>query len=610
MKFFYGVAMRTWNRAWWFQSLLVTFFAISSVSAQETGETRAGTPNIVIILIDDAALMDLGVYGGEARTQNIDSLAARGVMFTQFRASPMCAPSRAMLLTGLDNHQAGVATISKVLPDEQRGQTGYSLSFEPGVNTIARHLNPAGYRSYVTGKWDLGSTKGALPDNHGFDRSFVMDGSGADNWEDKSYIPYYPEAPWFENGEAADLPDDFYSSKFIVDKMIEYLEDDRLQTSATNPFFAYLSFQAIHIPVQAPAEFTANYDGVYDDGWHQLRKRRWERAKGIGLIPPDAPLLPMPDYLRHWDTLSEADQELYAARMQVNAGMLEAMDFHIGRFLSYLKEQGKFENTIFVVTSDNGPEPSRGDDPRTKLLLKLTGYDTGLEGIGEKGSWGFIGPEWANAAASPSAMFKFYGAEGAVRTPLILAGPGLPSGVQNKHPVHISDITPTLLDLIEVEPLTSGKQFFGRSILGAVLDSSIGTYGNEESRGMEVSGSSALYRGDFKITRNMPPYGDGNWGLFNIATDPGETENLLPEERAIFADLYKDYQRYTSEVGVLDMPPNFDFTEQVTKATQEALLSRHQTTLRGIVVMLLVVVFFFIWRLGQLFFGRKFRGQK
>jgi len=602
--------MGKWKPAWWFQSLLPLFLAISTVSAQETDETRAGKPNIVIILIDDAALMDLGVYGGEARTQNIDSLAARGVMFTQFRASPMCAPSRAMLLTGLDNHQAGVATISKVLPDEQRGKSGYSLSFEPGVNTIARHLTPAGYRSYVTGKWDLGSVKGALPDNHGFDRSFVMDGSGADNWEDKSYLPYYPEAPWFEDGQEADLPGDFYSSKFIVDKMIEYIDTEKSTTREGRPFFAYLSFQAIHIPVQAPAEFTAHYDGVYDDGWHELRKRRWERAKEIGLVPPEAPLLPIPDYLRRWDDLSASDQALYAARMQVNAGMLEAMDFHIGRFLSYLKEHGDFENTIFVVTSDNGPEPSSADDPRTKLLLKLNGYDTGLEGIGEKGSWGFIGPEWANAAASPSAMFKFYGAEGAVRTPFILAGPGVPSGAHNNQPVHVSDITPTLLELVKVEPLTSGNQFYGRSILPTVLNPSIRTYGDEEPRGIEVSGSSALYRGNFKITRNMPPYGDGNWGLFDIQADPGETKNLIADRRSLFADLYKDYELYASEVGILDMPPNFDYTVQVTKATQEAVLSRHQGAVRAVGLVLLGLVAFVVWSLWRMLFDRKLRSSK
>lgn len=221
-------------------------------------------PNIVIMLVDDAALMDFGAYGGEALTPNIDTLAARGAMFTQYRTSPLCSPSRAMLLTGMDNHLTGIATIPEVLPDAHIDQPGYSMSLEPGVLTLAERLKPEGYQTFMTGKWHMGSGKGDLPSDHGFDRSFALDASGADNWEDKSYMPFYHDAPWFEDGKVAALPDDFYSSEFIVDKMISYLD----AANADAPFYAFLGFQAIHIPVQAPPEFTENYNGVYDQGWH------------------------------------------------------------------------------------------------------------------------------------------------------------------------------------------------------------------------------------------------------------------------------------------------------------------------------------------------------
>ena len=156
-------------------------------SAQQSMER----PNFVILLIDDAAFMDLGFYGGEARTPNIDALAARGMMFTRYYTSPLCAPSRAMLLTGIDNHQAGVGTIGEIITPEQRGQPGYSLELEPGVLTLASRLKPEGYRTLMTGKWHLGHSETALPSAHGFDRSFALDASGADNWEDKPYMPYY-----------------------------------------------------------------------------------------------------------------------------------------------------------------------------------------------------------------------------------------------------------------------------------------------------------------------------------------------------------------------------------------------------------------------------------
>ena len=399
------------------------FLVVALLLCPATAQAQdASSPNIVMILVDDSALMDFGVYGGEAQTPNIDALAARGAMFTQYRTSPLCSPTRAMLLTGLDNHKTGIATIPEVLPAEQVGKPGYSMALEPSVLTIADRLRDKGYRTLMSGKWHMGEEANEMPQNHGFDRSFALAASGADNWEDKSYIPYYADAPWFEDGVEASLPEDFYSSKFIVDKMVSYLEE----TDSSKPFLGYLPFQAIHIPVQAPPEFTAKYQGRFDKGWHILRAARHRRAQELGFIPKGAPLAPMPNDTRQWDSLDTDTQALYAARMEVNAGMLDAMDHHIGRFVSYLKNKGQYENTIFVVTSDNGPEPNRGDhDRRLAMWMKLNGYNIDLDKIGEKGSWGFIGTEWALAAASPGSLYKFYATEGGIRAPLIMAGPGI-----------------------------------------------------------------------------------------------------------------------------------------------------------------------------------------
>jgi len=339
--------------------LLASLVFPLTVHAQDLSQDNS-LPNIVMILVDDSALMDFGVYGGEAQTPNIDALAARGAMFTQYRTSPLCSPTRAMLLTGLDNHKTGIATIPEVLPAEQVGKPGYSMALEPSVLTIADRLRDKGYRTLMSGKWHMGEEANEMPQNHGFDRSFALAASGADNWEDKSYMPYYADAPWYEDGVPASLPEDFYSSEFIVDKMVSYLEE----TDQSKPFLAYLPFQAIHIPVQAPPEFTAKYKGRFDEGWHVLRAKRHKRAQDLGLIPKGAPLAPMPDDARRWESLDDKTRELYAARMEVNAGMLDAMDHHIGRFVSYLKDKDQYENTIFVITSDNGPEPNRGDHDR------------------------------------------------------------------------------------------------------------------------------------------------------------------------------------------------------------------------------------------------------
>ncbi|MCR9270059.1 MAG: arylsulfatase [Hyphomonadaceae bacterium] len=567
--------------------VLVQIGPFSALNAQEQS-----SPNIVIILIDDAALMDIGAYGGEANTPSIDALAARGAMFLQYRTSPLCSPTRAMLLTGLDNHMTGVATIPEVLPKEHKGQPGYTMAFEPGVLTLADRLRAAGYRTLMTGKWHLGETAEEMPQNHGFDRSFALAASGADNWDDKSYMPYYQDAPWWEDGVEAALPDDFYSSEFIVDKMIEYIE----ATDPSKPFLAYLPFQAIHIPVQAPAEFTAKYDGVYDEGWNVLRQARYERAQVLGLITPGAALAPMPNGSRTWESLSPDERELYTSMMEVNAGMMEAMDFHIGRFVEYLKAQNRYENSIFVVTSDNGPEYNRGDDDwRITLWQAMNGYNIDPDRAGLEGSWGFIGPEWAAAAASPGALYKFYATEGGIRAPLIIAGPGI-SPSQVSSPAMVTDITPTLLDWVGApDAPANAKPVTGRSLMPLLTGEATSVYGPDDVRAIEVSGNSALYKGDYKITRSMPPVGTGEWRLFNMVEDPGETVDLRAQAPEVFEDLLSAYNDYARSVGVLEMPPGYNTAEAVAENATERFYANNRSLVIALVLALVILLFGFVW---------------
>jgi arylsulfatase A-like enzyme len=574
-------------RAWLLLPALFFIVLVGATGPTVTGDTR---PNVVIILADDAALMDFSAYGGEARTPNIDALAARGALFTQYRASPLCSPSRAMLLTGMDAHLTGFATIPEVLPKEQRGKPGYSMALEPGVQTLADRLRADGYRTVMAGKWHLGEAADEMPQAHGFDRSFALAASGADNWDDRSYMPYYKDAPWFENGVETSLPQGFYSSRFIVDTAIKYLAE----TDQDKPFFAYLPFQAIHIPVQAPQAFIDRYKGRYDAGWEALRQERHQKAQALGLIPQGAPLAALPPDFRPWDSLSPHDRALYAARMEVNAAMLEAMDFHIGRLIAHLKAKGQYDNTIFVVSSDNGPEPSRGDDTATlSLFHRLTGYDIGPENIGGPGYWGFIGPEWAAAAATPGAWFKFYATEGGIRVPLIMAGPGIaPQRITS--PAMITDIAPTVLDWLEVDPqATSGKRMTGRSLLPVLNGEVASAYRADEARAVEVSGNSALYMGDYKITRSVPPVGDGQWRLYNISRDPGETTDLSASEAAVKAHLLAEYDAYAERVGVLPMPQDYDSMAQVSRNIGARLLGNYPWlygVLGGILLVMVMAI--------------------
>ncbi|MFN7056818.1 sulfatase-like hydrolase/transferase [Hyphomonas sp.] len=554
------------------RSLALAALCLAALVFPAPAEEAPGRPNIVILLADDVAFMDLGIYGGEARTPNIDALARRGALFTGYRTSPLCAPSRAMLLTGIDSHLTGVATIPEVLTEEQKGQPGYTMALEPGIATLAARLKAAGYRTLMTGKWHLGSRAEDLPPAHGFDRSFALDASGADNWEDKSYMPYYADAPWFEDGRPARLPKDFYSSDFVVDRMLDYLG----ATPAEAPFFAYLSFLAVHIPVQAPAHLTAGYAGTYDEGWHALREARWQRAQALGYIPEGAPLQSMPERFRSWDAMPEDERAVYAARMQVNAAMLEAMDLAIGRFVEALKASGEYDNTLFIMTSDNGPEPSRGDDDhRLAFWMRMNGYHIGIDGIGERGSWGFIGPEWAMAAASPFDLFKFHGSEGGIRVPMVLAGPGVPAGARVDSFSFVTDLAPTLLDLAGVPLAQDGaKDITGRSLVPVLTGAAEHTYGPDEAVGIEVSGNAAIYLGRWKITRNQLPNGDGTWRLHDLETDPGETRDLAADEPEVMARMLAAYDAYAARVGVIEVPPGYNSRAQIVRNTEARQLQR------------------------------------
>ena len=378
-------------------------------------------PNFVLILIDDLGLTDLEAFGGEIDTPNINSLAEKGLMFTNYHTSPECAPSRAMLLTGMDNHKTGIPMIPEVLPRNLRKNKGYEGYLLPEALTIAEVLKKSGYRTYMTGKWHLGfggEHIPSLPINRGFDKTFILDATGGDNYSNHSYLPYYLEAPWFKNGEEIELPEDFYSSEFFIDQMIDFIDED----GSKSPFFAYVSFQAQHIPVQAPKEFTEKYLDLYKDGWSALRERRLKRAQKLGIFPEDKNAVnSLENY--PWEEETQEEKELLIKSMAVFAGMLNAMDFHIGRLIEYLKNNGLYEDTIFIITSDNGPE---GNDPRDhatwRAWYETSRWNNNLETLGEEDSYVFIGTEFAQAMASPSHLYKFHMSEGGLRVPLIISG--------------------------------------------------------------------------------------------------------------------------------------------------------------------------------------------
>ena len=496
----------------------------------------------------------------------LDELGQAGVMLSRYYTHPQCGPTRASLLTGQDNHVVGAGSLTEVLTDEMRALPAYSMRWQEDQKTIASRLKAAGYQTFVTGKWGIGDIGANLPHRFGFDRSWVLDSTGSSNYRAKSYLPLYKEVKWFEDGERVSLPEDFYSSRNIVDKMLEYVDE----ADPDRPFFGYLAFQAIHIPVQVPPEYIDKYDGVFDRGWDVMREERLQKAIELGLVPEGTRLSDAKrTRIASWDELSDEEKAYWSRVMQVNAGMMEAADFHLGRLLDHLQTKGQLDNTIVVVTSDNGPEYNTlgKTSPPASLAVErawmaIEGWDVTYENLGQPGSMGAIGQEWASVSAAPFHLFKFNASEGGLRVPMVVSGPGIETLGFVGGRSQVADIAPTLLDAAGVA--FTPDEFYGRSLMPMLTGQADEVYGEKDSFAFEVSGTAALYRGNWKITKTPEPFGDGEWHLYDITTDPGETTDVAAQHPVVFQEMLNEYQSYANEVGVFEMAAGDSARKQLT----------------------------------------------
>ena len=370
-------------------TLLIFVFVLLLLSAC-TNDTEAppahssSPPNILLIVVDDMGYTDIGAFGGEIRTPNIDDLAYAGIRLTNFHASAQCAPTRSMLMSGADNHKAGMGSMfgARMIKGGFGGRWGYASYMHPRVATLPERLREAGYNTYMTGKWHLGSDDEKKPTARGFDRAFALMAGSASHMEMRSALL---PAVYREGGEILDeLPEDFYSTRTHTDKMIEYIDsglgDDK-------PFFGYLALTSPHWPLQVPAEELDRYAGDYDDGYDAHRARRLERAEELGGVPKVDPLLFDPNG-RRWSDLSKEEQRYSARTMELYASMLENADANIGRLLAFLKDSGEFENTFIFFMSDNGAEADREDKNPTFAggIARSNYYENSYENLGKASS--------------------------------------------------------------------------------------------------------------------------------------------------------------------------------------------------------------------------------
>jgi arylsulfatase A-like enzyme len=514
----------------------------------------AERPNFLIIMADDLGYSDLGSYGGEIDTPNLDALAGEGLRLTNFHTAPTCSPTRSMLLSGTDSHIAGLGNMAELVQPFQQGQPGYEGYLNQRVANLAEVLQDAGYSTYTTGKWHLGRTEELSPKYRGFDRSYILVQGGASHFDDMTaIISVDPKAIYREDGKQVETPEGFFSSAFHTDKLMEYIETDR---ATGKPFFALLSYTAPHWPLHAPDEWLEKYEGRYAAGYEAVRQQRLENMQRLGLIDASVtPHIPMEGVLPNWEQLSDEQKAREARSMEVYAAMVDNMDHHIGRLFDYLKETGQYDNTFIIFMSDNGAD---GNSP-----LGLPGndvwmneaFDNSLANMGRKGSYIDYGAQWAQVGSTPLPYFKGTTTQGGVQVPTIIrhASVSQPGGI-NREVMHVMDIMPSFLELAGVKhpaPEFKGRQvepMQGISIIPALKGEAL----PERAIGWELFGRKALRKGDWKLSWMTAPYGKGAWQMFNLADDPTESRDLAEAQPEKLAELLKDWDAYVARNNVLE----------------------------------------------------------
>jgi arylsulfatase len=526
-------------------------------SAVAAGSER---PNILLIVADDLGFTDLGAYGGEINTPNLDQLANDGLLLNDFHNQAVCAPTRAAILSGSDNHNAGGAMHQAA---NQRDVPGYESYLNEDVVAFPALLQQSGYNTYWAGKWHLGSEAHQTPNARGFDRSFALMEGGASHYEDsRGMFERSRVAHYVEDGVPVEkLPKGFYSSNFYTDYIINAIDSGK---DSNEPWFAYLAFTAPHWPLQAPSEYIAKYKGKYDEGYQVLRANRIAKAKELGVIPESAQMYPHLERVPTWDSLSAEEKAISSKEMEIFAAMVELVDENVGRLIDHLKASGDYDNTLIMFVSDNGAE---GSDRNPGDNGTDWTFDNSFENMGLIGSHIYYGAEWAQAGVGVGRYYKSYSSEGGTRGPAIIHHPKqVNKGQISDAFASVVDIAPTFLELAGVTHPDYGfngrplQPIQGESLVPMVFDGAESVRPDDFTFGWEVFGHRAIRKGDWKLLwltstpaeRAQPLVENAdNWGLYNVAVDPGEVNDLSAEHPELVAELLEAWDDYVSDNGVV-----------------------------------------------------------
>jgi arylsulfatase len=504
-------------------------------------------PNVILIVADDLGFSDLGCYGGEIATPNLDSLAEHGQRLTRFYTTGRCCPSRASILTGQYPHRVGVG--HKVL---DLGRPGYRGRISDDAVTIAEVLRDQKYRSFVSGKWHLGTPD---PTENGFEEFYGTLVSGQTFWDPDHFLrmPKGRKSRQYIDGQ-------FYGTDAVTDHAIDFL--DLARQTPDQPWFLYLAYQAPHFPIQARDADIAKYADTYAVGWDAIRNQRLAKMKKLGIVSPDTPLTPRSPYWNYgetvtgvnpaWDTLA-ADRRIdLARRMAIYAAMIDRIDQNIGRLISDLRNAGEFERTLMIFISDNGAcaewDPFGFDIQSSNQNILYRGQD--LEKMGGPGTFHSVGSGWANAANTPWRLQKHYTHEGGISSPCIVHWPdgNIRAGVIEHQPAHIIDLMPTI---VEATGCTySGKlRMAGHSLLPLLGDGTL----SARPLFFEHEGNRAIHDGDWKLVALR----DEPWELYNVGFDRTELNDLAKQHPEKVAELARKWERWGEESFVTPMPQDY-----------------------------------------------------
>ncbi|GME66194.1 putative arylsulfatase protein [Neofusicoccum parvum] len=544
-------------------------------------------PNFLIVIADDLGFSDTAPYGGEIPTPTLDRLAREGITMTAFHTASACSPTRSMLMSGTDNHIAGLGQMAEFMRTrpEYQGKPGYEGYLNFRVAALPEILQDNGYHTILSGKWHLGLKKELSPHARGFDKSFVYLAGAGNHYNNEPQLGDHPfrqpatcgDGLWMKDDtlldREKDIPSDFYSTRFFSDQMVQYLQE-RTEEEKEKPFFAYLAYTAPHWPLQAPREAIEKHFGKYDDGPEALRTKRLEQLKARGLVPEDVEPAPMiGQMLKEWDEMNADERTESARRMETYAAMVDLMDEHLAKVIDQLASTNELDNTFVLFMSDNGAEgkllealPIMAGVPLVDVIKKF--YNNSLENIGNADSFVWYGPRWAAAATAPSRGFKAWTTEGGIRCPCIVRYPPLKAAGTVTHDfTTVMDILPTVLDLAGIQH--PGTRFRGRDVvvprgrswvphLSGAADA-VHPDGQDVT-GWELFGQRAIRKGRWKAVFIPAPLGKEEWELYDIDADPGEIHDLAEKEPKILTELLEEWEKYFAETGMFDpsaLPPKY-----------------------------------------------------